>query len=58
MSAMTLLKNGRTIVRSWPSFHGARLENSGSETRLDDPEYVIIREDNVLGILDPVAEAT
>lgn len=30
---------------------------SGSETRLDDTEYVIIREDDVFGILDPAAEA-
>ena len=30
---------------------------SGSETKLDGTEYLIIREDEVLGILDPSAAA-
>jgi chaperonin GroES len=30
---------------------------SGNETQLEDTEYVIIREDDVLGILDSAAEA-
>ena len=30
---------------------------AGNETRLQDTEYVMIREDDVLGILDSAAEA-
>ena len=30
---------------------------SGSETKLDGTEYIIMREDDVLGILDPAAQA-
>lgn len=30
---------------------------SGSETRLDDTEYIIMREDDVLGILDSTPQA-
>ena len=30
---------------------------SGSETKLDGVDYVIMREDDVLGILDPAARA-
>ena len=29
---------------------------SGSETKLDGTEYIIMREDDVLGILDPAAK--
>ena len=31
---------------------------SGSETKLDSTEYLIMREDDVLGILDGVAQST
>jgi chaperonin GroES len=31
---------------------------SGSETKLDGTEYIIMREDDVLGILDSAAQAT
>ena len=30
---------------------------SGSEIKLDGEEYLILREDEVLGVLDPVAVA-
>lgn len=31
---------------------------SGSETKLDGTEYIIIREDDVLGVLDSAAQTT
>ena len=31
---------------------------SGSETKLDGAEYIIMREDDVLGVLDPAAAST
>lgn len=53
------LENGKLAVLDVKA--GDRIlfgKYSGSDTRLDGTEYIIMREDEVLGILDAVARST